>query len=112
VDGRSAWPASSSSIEIQRRHVIGGTMPLRDAFFFRATNPSKELSIILIASSVALLVIGEGVGVAIALLVERCSEAASLAVFFALLVVAIVAAWKLAVRLTQPARLHHRPRSS
>jgi len=79
VDGRSAWPASSSSIEIQRRHVIGGTMPLRDAFFFRATNPSKELSIILIASFVALLVIGEGVGVAIALLVERFSEAASLA---------------------------------
>ena len=67
---------------------------------------------ILIASFVALLVIGEGVGVAIALLVERFSEAASLAVFFALLLVAIVAAWKLAVRLTQPARLHHRPRSS
>jgi len=50
--------------------------------------------------------------VAIALLVERFSETASLAVFFALLLVVIVGAWKLAVRLTQqPARLRKRPRS-
>jgi len=92
--------------------LVGGTMPLRDASFFRATTRLKELSMVLIASFVVLLVIGEGVGVAIALLVERFSEGASLAVFFALLLVAIVAAWKLAVRLTQPARLHERPRSS
>jgi hypothetical protein len=63
---------------------------------------------ILIGSFVVLLVIGEGVNVAIALVVERFSEAASLAVFFALLLVVIVAAWNLAVRLTQPARAHGR----
>jgi hypothetical protein len=63
---------------------------------------------ILIGSFVGLLVIGEGINVAIALLVERFSEAASLAVFFGLLLVMIVTAWNLAVRLTEPARVHGR----
>lgn len=67
---------------------------------------------ILIGSFVALLVFGEGINVAIALLVERFSEAASLAVFFGLLVVVIVAAWNLAVRLTEPPRLQGRRTSS
>jgi hypothetical protein len=57
---------------------------------------------VLIGSFVVLLVIGEGVNVAIALLVERFSETASLAVFFALLLVVIVTAWKLAVHLAGP----------
>jgi len=57
---------------------------------------------LLIGSFLALLVIGEGMNVGIALLVERFSEAASLTVFFALLVLVIVTAWHIAVRLTDP----------
>lgn len=67
---------------------------------------------ILIGSFVGLLLVGEGINVAIALLVEHFSEAASLAVFFVLLVVVIVTAWHLAVRLTEPDRAHARRGSS
>ncbi|MFL4969732.1 MAG: hypothetical protein ACJ8EU_13475, partial [Xanthobacteraceae bacterium] len=42
------------------------------------------------------------------LLVERFSEAGSLAVFFALLMLVIVAAWNIAVRLTRAARIRQR----
>jgi len=65
---------------------------------------------VLIGSFVVLLVIGEGVNVGISLLVERFSEAASLTVFFALLIVVIIAAWQIAVRCTDPRRLQARRR--
>jgi hypothetical protein len=86
--------------------------PLVLSFFFRGDKIREEMSMILIGSFVGLLIIGEGVNVAIALLVERFSEAASLAVFFGLLLVMIIAAWNVAVRLTEPTRVHGRRGSS
>ena len=56
----------------------------------------------LIGVFIVLVAIGQAINVVIAMQVEQFSEPASLAVFFALLVLAIVAAWKLAVRLTEP----------
>jgi membrane protein implicated in regulation of membrane protease activity len=56
----------------------------------------------LIAVFAVLMVIGQAINVAIAMQVDNYSDTAGLAVFFALLVVAIIVAWKLAVRLTEP----------
>jgi membrane protein implicated in regulation of membrane protease activity len=60
------------------------------------------MSLILMLTFVVLVVIGQAINVAIAMQIDRYSEGASLLVFFVLLVVAIVVAWKLALRLTEP----------
>jgi membrane protein implicated in regulation of membrane protease activity len=62
----------------------------------------RERSMSLIAVFAVLMVIGQTMNVIIAMQVERFSEPISLVVFFVLLVVAIVVAWKLALRLTEP----------
>jgi hypothetical protein len=64
---------------------------------------------------IALAVVGQAVNVMIAMQLDRYSEAASLAVFFALLVTVFWTAWKLALRLTEPGerrQLQHRPARS
>jgi membrane protein implicated in regulation of membrane protease activity len=60
------------------------------------------MSLILMLTFVVLVVIGQAINVAIAMQIDRYSEGASLVVFFVLLVVAIIVAWKLALRLTEP----------
>jgi membrane protein implicated in regulation of membrane protease activity len=60
------------------------------------------MSLILMLTFVVLVVIGQAINVAIAMQIDRYSEGASLLVFFLLLVVAIIVAWKLALRLTEP----------
>jgi len=62
----------------------------------------RERSMSLIAVFAVLMVIGQAVNVIIAMQVERFSEPLSLVVFFVLLVLAIIVAWKLALRLTEP----------
>ena len=56
----------------------------------------------LIAVFAVLMVIGQTMNVLIAMQVERFSEPLSLGVFFVLLMLFIVVAWKLALRLTEP----------
>jgi membrane protein implicated in regulation of membrane protease activity len=57
----------------------------------------------LILTFAVLMIIGQAINVVIAMQVDPHSETASLAIFFVLLAVFIVLAWKLAVRLTAPA---------
>jgi hypothetical protein len=57
----------------------------------------------LLLTFIVLAVIGQAINVMIATQVDAYSEAASLAVFFALLVVVFYIAWKLAIRLTATA---------
>jgi membrane protein implicated in regulation of membrane protease activity len=60
------------------------------------------MSLILMLTFVVLVVIGQAINVTIAMQIDRYSEGASLLVFFVLLIVAIIVAWKLALRLTEP----------
>ena len=57
------------------------------------------MSVILVF--VAFVVVGDGIAVAIASLVERFSEPASLMVFFALFILVFWLGWMLAVRVTE-----------
>ena len=56
----------------------------------------------LIGVFIVLMMIGQTMNVIIAMQVERFSEPLSLGVFFVLLMLFIVVAWKLALRLTEP----------
>jgi membrane protein CcdC involved in cytochrome C biogenesis len=56
----------------------------------------------LIAVFAVLMVIAQAINVAIAIQVDNYSDSAGLVAFFALLVVSIIVAWKLAVWLTEP----------
>jgi hypothetical protein len=66
-----------------KKGATPGTRSPDGVSWLKGDKSGEELSMVLIGSFVVLLVIGEGVNVAIALLVERFSETASLAVFFA-----------------------------
>jgi hypothetical protein len=57
---------------------------------------------ILLITFAAIFVAGQLANVVVALIVERWSEPASLALFFALFAAVIVGGWHLAVRLTRP----------
>jgi len=57
---------------------------------------------ILLLTFVAIFFAGQVANVAVALMIERFSDRASLAVFFILFAVVVVAGWHLAVRLTEP----------
>lgn len=58
----------------------------------------------LLFAFIALAVAGQALNMFIAIMIERhVSEAAGVMVFFALLAVVFIAAWKVAVRLTEPA---------
>lgn len=58
---------------------------------------------LLLVTFLALALFGQAANFFIAIQVERYSEAAAVIVFFALLVLVFIGAWKLAVRFTEPA---------
>ena len=55
---------------------------------------------ILLLTFAAIFLVGQATNVGIALLIEKFSDSASLAVFFGLFAVVVVAGWQLAVWLT------------
>jgi hypothetical protein len=57
------------------------------------------MSVILVF--IAFVILGDGLAVAIATIVERFSQPASLLVFFALFILVFAVAWKMAVRVTE-----------
>ena len=67
---------------------------------------------ILLLTFAAIFLVGQATNVGIALVVEKFSDSASLAVFFALFALVVVAGWQVAVRLTDrlfgPASHEHR----
>ena len=62
---------------------------------------AKEIALSIILIFAAFVIIGDSVAVAIATLVERFSEPASLMVFFALFIFVFWLGWTLAVRVTE-----------
>jgi membrane protein implicated in regulation of membrane protease activity len=85
---------------VTSRDISPSEPPLRPMIFLKGR--LRERSMSLIAVFAVLMVIGQAVNVIIAMQVERFSEPLSLVVFFVLLVLAIIVAWKLALRLTEP----------
>src|SRR5262245_60598216 len=60
----------------------------------------RELTMILLLTFATIFVVGQAMNVGLALIVERFSDSVSLALFFGLFAVVVVAGWQLAVRLT------------
>src|SRR5215510_12283262 len=62
--------------------------------------PSLGAEMILLLTFTAIFLVGQATNIGIALVVEKFSDSASLAVFFALFAVVVVAGWQVAVWLT------------
>jgi len=115
--GSKARPALSSRDERFARPLWNlaasyGLMDSGATLVLRADGPLLEPKMILLLTFAAIFLVGQATNVGIALVVEKFSESASLAVFFALFALVVVAGWQVAVRLTDrlfgPASHEHR----
>jgi hypothetical protein len=104
------WQQSAAGAVIARGKVLPtrlwnpaasyGLMDSGATQVLRADGPLWEPRMILLLTFTAIFLVGQATNVGIALVVEKFSDSASLAVFFALFAVVVVAGWQLAVWLT------------